>query len=80
MAPIIPVLVVLLVLPAVGADAHHGWSGYDQNQEPKLSGTIQESGYEHPHGHVRLEAPGKTWLVTLAPSSPPDGSSHICDD
>jgi len=27
------------------------------------------SGYEHPHGHVRLEAPGKTWNVVLAPPS-----------
>lgn len=27
------------------------------------------SGYEHPHGHIRLEAPGKTWHVVLAPPS-----------
>ena len=35
----------------------------------KLSGKIVESGYEHPHGHMRLETPGKTWNVVLAPPS-----------
>ncbi len=49
--------------------AHHGWSGYDSSKALKLTGKIVESGYEHPHGHVRLEAPGKTWHVVLAPPS-----------
>jgi hypothetical protein len=49
--------------------AHHGWSGYDSSQVLKLKGTIIESGYEHPHGFVRLQAPDKTWLVVLAPPS-----------
>ena len=35
----------------------------------KLTGKVVESGYEHPHGHVRLETPGKTWSVVLAPPS-----------
>jgi hypothetical protein len=61
-------LVILLALPA-GALAHHGWSGYDAGQELKLSGTIREAGYEHPHGFVRLETPAKTWMVVLAPPS-----------
>ena len=30
---------------------------------------IEASGYEHPHGHIALEAPGKTWSVVLAPPS-----------
>jgi len=51
------------------ADAHHGWSGYDSSQTLTLTGVIRESGYEHPHGHVLLEAPGKTWRVVLAPPS-----------
>ena len=49
--------------------AHHGWSEYDSSTALKLTGTIVESGYEHPHGHVRLEAPGKSWSVVLAPPS-----------
>ena len=49
--------------------AHHGWSEYDSSKVLKLTGKIIESGYEHPHGHVRLETPGKTWNVVLAPPS-----------
>ena len=54
---------------AAGAHAHHGWSEYDSGNALKLGGVIKEAGYEHPHGHVRLETPGKTWLVVLAPPS-----------
>ena len=34
-----------------------------------LTGTIKESGYEHPHGHIRLDADGKLWTAVLAPPS-----------
>ncbi len=54
---------------SAGARAHHGWSEYDSGQVLNVSGTIVESGYEHPHGHIRLQTPGKTWLVVLAPPS-----------
>ncbi len=57
---------VLLTLAAPAA-AHHGWSEYDSSQTLTLTGKIVASGYEHPHGHIRLEAPGKTWFVVLAP-------------
>jgi hypothetical protein len=59
---------LVLIYASLGT-AHHGWSGYDSSQELSVTGTIKESGYEHPHGYVRLEAPGKTWLVVLAPPS-----------
>jgi Family of unknown function (DUF6152) len=49
--------------------AHHGWSEYDSSKTLNLTGIIKESGYEHPHGHIRLETPDKTWLVILAPPS-----------
>jgi len=49
--------------------AHHGWSEYDNSREVTLTRTIAESGYEHPHGHIRLVTPGKTWLAVLAPPS-----------
>lgn len=62
------VLLALLVAPAI-ALAHHGWSEYDSNQLLKLTGTIEESGYEHPHGHIRLKTPAKTWIAVLAPPS-----------
>jgi hypothetical protein len=61
-------LSTLAVLPAA-ALAHHGWSEYDSSNLLKLSGRIVESGYEHPHGYLRLATPGKTWLCVLAPPS-----------
>jgi hypothetical protein len=63
------VAAALVLVSAPPGTAHHGWSGYDSSQELSVTGTIRESGYEHPHGYVRLEAPGKTWLVVLAPPS-----------
>ena len=62
------VIGLLSALPAA-ALAHHGWSEYDTGKALNLTGKIVESGYEHPHGHIRFEAPGKTWMVTLAPPS-----------
>jgi Family of unknown function (DUF6152) len=62
------VLAALLAVATVAA-AHHGWSGYDASKPQTVTGTIKESGYEHPHGFVRLAAPEKVWLVTLAPPS-----------
>ena len=59
----------LVALAAIPALAHHGWSEYDSTKLLKLSGKIVESGYEHPHGFIRLETPGKTWLCLLAPPS-----------
>jgi hypothetical protein len=49
--------------------AHHGWSGYDASRALEVRGKILESGYEHPHGFVRLETESKTWVVVLAPPS-----------
>ena len=68
------VFAVILAIPAI-ALAHHGWSEYDSSQVLKLTGKIVVSGYEHPHGHVRLvtkgegATAGKTWNVVLAPPS-----------
>jgi hypothetical protein len=59
----------LLALAAAVALAHHGWSGYVSSKVLTLTGTIREAGYEHPHGLVKLETPGKIWLVVLAPPS-----------
>ena len=61
-------LALIALVPAAAA-APHGWSSYDATKPLSLEGTIRESGYEHPHGFVRLETPEKTWLVVLAPPS-----------
>jgi hypothetical protein len=68
------ILLIGLAVP-MAALAHHGWSEYDSSKVLKLTGKIVESGYEHPHGHIRFEAKGegatagKTWNVVLAPPS-----------
>ena len=54
---------------AMGVDAHHGWSGYESDKPLRLDGVIKDAGYEHPHGYVRVEVPGKVWNVVLAPPS-----------
>ena len=59
-------LTVLLVLPTY---AHHHWNEYDSTKSLTYTGKILDSGYEHPHGHIRLQTPGKTWHVVLAPPS-----------
>ena len=66
---VVRIVLTVVALAATPALAHHGWSSYDAGKEMTLDGVIKESGYEHPHGHIRLEVPGKTWTVTLAPPS-----------
>ena len=58
-----------LALAAMPALAHHGWSEYDATQTLTLTGTIELSGYEHPHGFVKLSLGGRTWTAVLAPPS-----------
>ncbi|MFJ7283604.1 DUF6152 family protein [Pseudomonas sp. NPDC099000] len=58
-----------LLLVASAVFAHHGWSEYDSSKPLQLDGTIEEFGYSHPHGFVRLKTDDKTWSVVLAPPS-----------
>ena len=66
---LLPAAVGLALAVAVPAFAHHGWSEYDSSQALTITGTIESSGYEHPHGYIRLAVPGKTWTAVLAPPS-----------
>jgi Family of unknown function (DUF6152) len=63
----------LAVLAAAGvAQAHHGWSSYDEAKVMTLTGVIRASTYEMPHGTIELEVEkpaAKTWHVVLAPPS-----------
>lgn len=68
MNPLQLLVAALIALPLV-VFAHHGWSEYDASQVLKLTGTIEESTYEHPHGSINLKTPTKTWIVVLAPPS-----------
>ena len=63
------VLVAAACLAPTALLAHHGWSEYDSTKSLRVTGTILASGYEHPHGFVRLQADGERWHVVLAPPS-----------
>lgn len=60
-------LAILAMLVAAPVLAHHGWSEYDDSRPLKLEGTIEESGYVHPHGFVHLKTADRNWTVVLAP-------------
>lgn len=60
-------LAILALLVAPPVLSHHGWSEYDGGRPLQLVGTIEHSGYVHPHGFVRLKTDGKVWTVVLAP-------------
>jgi hypothetical protein len=63
------ILITLALAASLPVVAHHGWSEYDASKTLTLTGKVIASGYEHPHGHIRLEADGKTWNAVLAPPS-----------
>ena len=58
-----------LALLTGGALAHHGWGSYDAAHPVTVNGAILTSKYENPHALVTVSSGGKTWTVTLAPTS-----------
>lgn len=51
---------------ALPANAHHGWTGYDQ-QDFALSGVVQSASLGWPHGVLKVRAADGVWDVVLAP-------------
>ena len=56
---------VALGLPAAAA-AHHGWA-WTQDQESRLTGTIEAISFGNPHMHLRVRNDSGTWEVDLSP-------------
>jgi hypothetical protein len=52
-----------LALPAA---AHHGWTGYGQ-EEFQVSGVVQSASLDWPHGLLKVKAADGVWDVVLAP-------------
>jgi len=55
---------VVGVLLASGALAHHGW-GWATDQEFELTGTIINVRLGNPHGEVTLKVGDETWVVEV---------------
>lgn len=63
---------VTLALPVTAA-AHHGWA-WTQDEESRLSGTIQAISFGNPHMHLQLRNAQGTWEVDLSPPIVAQGS------
>ena len=61
-----------LGLPATAA-AHHGW-GWTQDEESRLSGTVESISFGNPHMHLQLRNEQGTWEVDLSPPIVAQGS------
>jgi hypothetical protein len=61
-------LFLTLALGAPAALAHHGWSGY-LDDDFVLTGVVEEIDLGQPHGHMMVHADGGMWDVVLGPSA-----------
>ena len=59
-------LVLASLLMAAKAFAHHGWSGYTED-DFSLTGVVEEVDLGNPHGHLMVHADGGMWNVVLGP-------------
>jgi hypothetical protein len=69
MRKLLTLSMVFASLAALPAAAHHGWSSYHNDRPVTLTGNVVETSYAYPHGTIKLEVSGKTWLAVLAPPS-----------
>jgi len=59
-------LILALALGAPAALAHHGWSGYG-DEDFVLTGVVEEISLGNPHGHLAVRSEGEVWEVVLGP-------------
>jgi hypothetical protein len=59
-------LVLTLALGTTSALAHHGWSGY-LDEDFALTGVVEEISLGNPHGRLDVRADGGVWNVVLGP-------------
>ena len=57
--------IAALALPAA-ALAHHGWA-WTEDQETRLTGTIEAISFGNPHMHLQVRTEGGVWEVDLSP-------------
>ena len=67
-----------LLLPALTARAHHGWSSFDQERPIYLEGRVTSVRWQNPHAELDLElAPGLRLPADLASRVLPPQSSQV---
>jgi Family of unknown function (DUF6152) len=59
-------LVLAALLMAAKAFAHHGWSGYTED-DFTLTGVVAEVDLGNPRGHLMVHTGGGVWNVVLGP-------------
>jgi Family of unknown function (DUF6152) len=59
-------LLLTLALGTSAALAHHGWSGY-LDEDFTLTGMVEEISLGNPHGHLMMRSDGEVWDVVLGP-------------
>jgi hypothetical protein len=69
MLRIATIAAVAALMPAIPAQAHHGWSSYNEAKTINVSGPIQSVKWENPHGEITMMHDGAVWRVVLAPTS-----------
>ena len=67
-------LLMLAILTAVPAAAHHGWAGYAE-EEFEVSGTLEtQVALVGAHGTMQIKVDGQVWDITLAPPARVQGA------
>ena len=67
-------ILMLAMIAAVPATAHHGWAGYSE-EEFEITGTLESQvALAGPHGTMKIKVDGQVWDITLAPPARVQGA------
>lgn len=70
MSPITKLAAIgLVVLTPFAAQAHHGWSSYEEDEPITLAGPLRDVVWGNPHGTAKMTYKDREWDVVLAPVS-----------
>ena len=61
--------VLLAVMIAAPAIAHHGWSSYDATKAIRVTAPLSAVTWGNPHGTAKVVWQKKSWNVVLAPTA-----------
>jgi len=82
------IVLAALAAPALGlprvAQAHHGWSSFDQDRPIYLEGRVSKAKWQNPHAELELEVPaglnvpvGLAQRAVPAQTAPVDGKALL---